>query len=963
MQLYKPQGVGYYYTNHKVESDDIFVHSITDDWEEKWKKQVSSSIGGHDINQIKDESNTFHASARKLPTDSVFTVLFTEEQIKLYKQYGGNCIYMDATHSLTQYGYYVISLGVEDVHGKGRIVGYCITDSTDAKHVTAFLEAVKQASPEIEPLVIVTDDDNAEWSAVQKVFPKIKRFLCQFHVRKSWGFNLNKCGAKGEIFNSLQEELQVLIAECDESSFYIKLDAFKSLSQRVCVSFHDYFVSNWCTSDRINMWAQFPRDEANMNDVTTNNYIESYHNILKNDPRYFDKKANKRFDKLILVLLQHEKDQNDQLEHVRLFGTLLRNDRRKQALISGQAIADSEVRLLRTFGTNSFSFIVQSQTDANKAYEVTYCKQCCCSFSNDIWCNHALTCSCPIFKARHRPCKHIGAVFRIHKQLFQGVPKFQSANTASVSHLGDENAVSKRVVARLGRMEKDAANLKTKLSALKAAVEECTSQQGMFLSSTDHVAIIRKLDAVEQALQAACNCADVVVVAPAPVVIVVPALVPIANIAPGSHFIKQKLYRNHKPPGRKKNPTMQPVGTERRALVANAMQTRGIALQAEPADGTTPMGVEATESESDQQDFDEDDEGDEHSEATTNIRDAEVRSFYVDKIYLTTNKLLEYEAVSPEQDRDLWYTNRMYRIGASSIYDWIHLKDSTNPIKKVLAALNDNVDRLQSVPAVAHGLQHERTALLVWKDVLTEELQLRHGANIISVNQIGAKTHFHQAVPFLEAQTDGLLEIKVKSGITSIQLPQSSGVWIEVLVPEHGCVRIITEAKNPKPVASPEEWIGNSTVPLQRNKEGYLHIKRQSATFYQIVMQMALSGHVSAYLVAHMPTNPEIHTHWREHMHVELLEFKAEFQSLCKGWVQVLLHRWNNICLVPFAAHWKRHVKPTSVQRLCSLEDMDDEEYDGLRYRHCDLFTCAAAMHNEEDLAIDDPFNVFADAM
>ena len=42
---------------------------------------------------------------------------------------------------------------------------------------------------------------------------------------------------------------------------------------------------------------------------------------------------------------------------------------------------------------------------------------------------------------------------------------------------------------------------------------------------------------------------------------------------------------------------------------------------------------------------------------------------------------------------------------------------------------------------------------------------------------------------------------------------------------------------------------------------------------------------------------------------------------------------------------------------------MDDQEYDGLRYRHGDLFTQAAAMHGEDNLAIDDQFNVFVEEM
>ena len=736
VRVQKPQGVQYYYTHNNMESDNIFVHAMTDTWESNWENDVTSK-GGIRINQIKDPSNKFHASCRRLPEKSVFTVLFTDEQIKLYKQYGGNCIYLDATHSLTQYGYYVVSIGVEDVNGNGRIVAYCITNSTDAIHVTAFLESLKQAAPEVVPPVIVTDDDNAEWSAVQTVFPGIKRFLCQFHVRKSWTFNLNKSGAKTDVFKILQDELQVLIAECDEGSFYVKLDAFKSLTQQVCVSFYDYFLSNWCSSDRIEMWAQFPRDKANMNDVTTNNFIESYHNVLKNDERYFNKKGNKRLDKLITVLLEHERNQNDQLEHVLWFGTLLRNDKRKDALVNGQAIFDSEVIQLTTVGfelPNSFSFSVQSQSDANRAYLVTFSKNCRCGYSNEVWCNHVFTCSCPVYKLHHRPCKHVGAVFRIHRQLLQGVSIFQPANTASVAHLGDVHAISKRLAARLDRMVKQAADLTSKLTALKTAVEESTAQQGKFSSSTDHVAVLRKLDVVDQALRAACNCADVVVVSPVHDVVVMPALVPIVTITPGAHFIRQKLYTTHQKPGRKKALTFVPVSAEQRAIVANAMQLRATALLVERATDPTPTGVGETtvssddESEADQQACNE--FYSEHEAAagtiisSTNSCDSEVRSFYLERIFLTQAKLVEYQAVSPDDDRDRWYKNRMYRFGASTIYDWIHLKDNTNPIKKVLAALNDNVDRLRRVPAVAHGLHHEKTALCALKDVLMEELPL-----------------------------------------------------------------------------------------------------------------------------------------------------------------------------------------------------------------------------------------------
>lgn len=243
------------------------------------------------------------------------------------------------------------------------------------------------------------------------------------------------------------------------------------------------------------------------------------------------------------------------------------------------------------------------------------------------------------------------------------------------------------------------------------------------------------------------------------------------------------------------------------------------------------------------------------------------------------------------------------------------------------------------------------------------EVSERNGSAVVDVILGSGRTWLNSAVPFLEAQTDGQLEISVAPGTNCIWLPQSSGVWKHVDVPENRTVKIIIETKNPKPVTCPEEWIGNSTVPLLRTSDGYLQLKKESSTYYQIVAQMALSGQSLAYLVAHMPKIDSVHTHWTEHMHVELFVFNSELQEQYRGWLQVLLHRWNNICLVPFAAHWKRHILPTKVQTLCRLEDMDDEEYDGLRFRHGDLFKQAASFHNEADLEISDKYGIFYAAL
>ena len=119
---------------------------------------------------------------KRLPLEGSIIVLQTEEQRNLWRKYGKFACYLDSTHGVNQFDFPLLSLVVEDVYGMGRVVASCICTSTGAVYIEAFLEAIKNASPDIEPKFIVTDDDNAEWCAVQKVFPSTLRLLCQFHV-------------------------------------------------------------------------------------------------------------------------------------------------------------------------------------------------------------------------------------------------------------------------------------------------------------------------------------------------------------------------------------------------------------------------------------------------------------------------------------------------------------------------------------------------------------------------------------------------------------------------------------------------------------------------------------------------------------------------------------------------------------------------------------------------------------
>ena len=439
--LHKVQNTGVYYTQKNPNSTDPihYVHAIDESWELKLKimddidlmsgnghNGTSNTDDSYDINhgpspRIRDPFYT------KLPEHSFCVVLQTEEQRALFRKYGGKCVYMDASHSTNQYGFLLMTLMVEDTSGAGRAVAFCVTSSTDEHHVTAFLHAVQTASPDVQPDVFMTDDDNTEWSAIQNIYPHAVRFLCKFHVIKSWERNLvNKGYSDAATFDKISGYLQTLINEPDVAEFDKLLVAFKEVCAFSAPKFFEYFTKRWLSVERIKMWALCYRMEMGYFHCTTNNFVESFHRVFKHSDSFMNGKANNRVDQLLLLLMKYESEQNFQTEYSRRIGCKLRNDWRKVALISGA------VKLKRTDITMVcdetvdmcplYTFQCISQSDNHKKHIITYHKTCHCDILNEVFCDHVFTCDCRHFKSTGKSCYHIGGTFKYFKDALQKLP-------------------------------------------------------------------------------------------------------------------------------------------------------------------------------------------------------------------------------------------------------------------------------------------------------------------------------------------------------------------------------------------------------------------------------------------------------------------------------------------------------------------------------------------------------------
>ena len=52
--------------------------------------------------------------------------------------------------------------------------------------VTEALSVIKGWNPEMQPIYSMTDQDQAEINAMKAIFPGIKSFWCDFHVKQAW---------------------------------------------------------------------------------------------------------------------------------------------------------------------------------------------------------------------------------------------------------------------------------------------------------------------------------------------------------------------------------------------------------------------------------------------------------------------------------------------------------------------------------------------------------------------------------------------------------------------------------------------------------------------------------------------------------------------------------------------------------------------------------------------------------
>ena len=361
-------------------------------------------------------------SRYKVHKDDFLLGIQTKEQFEMFQKLGSKIVFLDSTHSTNRYKFKLINLVVQDEFNRGYVVGHLISNKEDEKSLFYFFDAIKhKCNADFKVNALMTDDDNAEWSAFKKVFGEnVNHLLCHWHIKRSWRRKLNNLHRNDpELQAELFKNSVVLMEEPNLNHFNFMVDVFKKKYKNISEKYVDYFSENYLNRSKV--WAKcFRQFDHGKSD--TNMYVESFHNRLKT--YYMKRRANRRIDDLLILLLDIEAD--DYWRHyIDVKSERKENPQKKNSShVRGMKIDDNDVQKV-----SEYLWMVKSQSVTNKEdvemYKVNFVNEEC---FNDICynecrevsciglCSHMYKCSC---EDENSLCKHIHKIHSSRVQNYQ----------------------------------------------------------------------------------------------------------------------------------------------------------------------------------------------------------------------------------------------------------------------------------------------------------------------------------------------------------------------------------------------------------------------------------------------------------------------------------------------------------------------------------------------------------------
>ncbi|XP_065918696.1 uncharacterized protein [Dysidea avara] len=257
-------------------------------------------------------------------------VLQTRQQSKWLQQYGNTITCMDATYKTLRYGFPCFFVVVKTSLGIGRVVGTIIPQYETEDLIREGLMKLAEWNPSWCPQFFMTDKSTQELGAVKDIHPNCVRLVCDFHTLQAFERWVNNShhGVSPEVKQSAKKAFKELMysrTEEDHEKALVKITTSSWYKDNE--KLQTYLQNEWLSCKPL--WCHVFRQKFH-GEVNTNNYTESFNNVLKN--HYFILRNDKSVFSLIKLLLQHVFPEQEK-EYIELSARQARDHRLPRELL------------------------------------------------------------------------------------------------------------------------------------------------------------------------------------------------------------------------------------------------------------------------------------------------------------------------------------------------------------------------------------------------------------------------------------------------------------------------------------------------------------------------------------------------------------------------------------------------------------------------------------------------------
>ncbi|KAF8789517.1 hypothetical protein HNY73_007450 [Argiope bruennichi] len=238
--------------------------------------------------------NSYLLTSKKHFDDAISVDIWAQNE--MLKKYGPDCICVDGTHGLSDYGFQLM------IYGKDFHV-FFISDREDEEALSIFFKYIKNELGPVTPAIFMSDMANAFYNAWSTIMGLPKQHLyCTWYVDRAWRKNLSKINGK-EKQVEVYKLLRTLLEERDENAVIAIIEtSLNDLSAEAdTFAFAEYFKTHYL--NKLRQWAFCYMLHCGLN---TNMHLERMHKTIKYI--YLNGKTVKRLDKALDALMRFLKD-------------------------------------------------------------------------------------------------------------------------------------------------------------------------------------------------------------------------------------------------------------------------------------------------------------------------------------------------------------------------------------------------------------------------------------------------------------------------------------------------------------------------------------------------------------------------------------------------------------------------------------------------------------------------------